>query len=494
MTASTLGGGAAHGPRRIARLLGAAALALAAAACSEDGLVQPNRNNPSQEAIDANLPQAVQLRAAGILALSRDLMAGYVSDVGIHGRESFNYTPTELRNTLEYLTPTALTNASFNTGNWAGPYRNMRGMRDLIALVDRAEDNPFTPAEREATKGFANTMWAYELYRVIAVRDTLGAVVDIVDQQDSAAAFVRRDSVYRVILAKLDQGRTELQAGGGAFPFALTPGFAGFNTPATFAQVNRALHARVAAHLASFTRDADRYRTVLTSLGESFLDASPPADLDLGVYHVFSTASGDALNGVSPVTSPDQLAHPSVGTDAAPGDTRFATKVRRLPNARTGPPNGQSIPTDLQFTIYPTNTSPIPLIRNEELILLRAEARWFTGNAGGALADINLVRQRAGLAPRGAFGSAEEFVTELLAQRRYSLLFEGHRWLDVRRFGRLATLPLDVPTHIRAPWQPLPNAECDARALVIRRRLAAGDATANQPFTGLGAPSCPVVS
>ncbi len=36
-------------------------------------------------------------------------------------------------------------------------------------------------------------------------------------------------------ISLLETGNTELLAGGAAFPFALPPGFAGFDTPATFA-------------------------------------------------------------------------------------------------------------------------------------------------------------------------------------------------------------------------------------------------------------------
>ena len=479
---------------RLARALGIAALALVVGACSDEGLNQPNLNTPSPGGVDANITTGVQLRASGILALSRDQMAGFVSDVGILGRESYNYTPTESRNSTDYLGPNAAANNGFNTGAWAGRYRNMRNARDLIALAERTENNQLTTAERSAVRGFANTMWALELYYVIASRDTLGAPVDIVERNDSVAAFVRRDSVYRFILTKLDAARTDLLAGGGSFPFLLHTGFTGFNTPANFAQFNRALHARVASHAASLGIGGGTtlYTAALASLGQSFLDASPAADLSRGVYAVYSTASGDNLNGVSPQTSPDQLAHPSVETDARPGDTRFAAKTRRLATPRTGPQLGTftTIATSLQYTIYPTNISPIPIIRNEELILLRAEALYFTGNQAGALADINYIRGRHGLAARGSFTGNADFLDELLYQRRYSLMFEGHRWVDVRRFGRLNTLPLDTPNHVRQAWQPIPQAECDARALIIRRIGAA----ANQPYTGLAAPSCPAIS
>jgi len=99
----------------------------------------------------------------------------------------------------------------------------------------------------------------------------------------------------------------------------------------------------------------------------------------------------------------------------------------------------------------------------------KRQALYFTGNAAGALADINFIRRHSGaVAGRAAFATDSAFVAELLLQRRYSLLWEGHRWADVRRFTRmfntLVTLPLDAPTHFRQIEQPVPQAECLQRA------------------------------
>lgn len=56
----------------------------------------------------------------------------------------------------------------------------------------------------------------------------------------------------------------------------------------------------------------------------------------------------------------------------------------------------------------------------------------------------------------------QAFIDELLLQRRYSLLFEGHRWIDHRRFNGLSpvSLPLDQPNHFIAKVQPVTQAEC----------------------------------
>jgi hypothetical protein len=115
--------------------------------------------------------------------------------------------------------------------------------------------------------------------------------------------------------------------------------------------------------------------------------------------------------------------------------------------------------------MYTRPTSPVPIIRNEELILLRAEAEWATGDLDAAAADLDIIRTVSGrLEPLPAAPTAMEIEDEILYNRRYSLLFEGgHRWIDLRRFGRLDELPLDQEGFVINQRYPLPSAECDGR-------------------------------
>ncbi|MBI4419938.1 MAG: RagB/SusD family nutrient uptake outer membrane protein [Gemmatimonadetes bacterium] len=115
--------------------------------------------------------------------------------------------------------------------------------------------------------------------------------------------------------------------------------------------------------------------------------------------------------------------------------------------------------------MYDSPNAAIPIIRNEELILVRAEARWNTGDPAGALADINFVRTTSGGLPSLAgFASATAFVDELLYNRRYSMIWEGgHRWIDMRRYDRLAQLPRALARHKIFPYLPLPLSECTPR-------------------------------
>jgi hypothetical protein len=80
---------------------------------------------------------------------------------------------------------------------------------------------------------------------------------------------------------------------------------------------------------------------------------------------------------------------------------------------------------------------------------------------------INNIRVNSGgLAPSALTTASPDadFVTEILLQKRYSLLLEGHRWIDMRRYGRLDQLPRDLTTGVNAHFvarvQPLPQAEC----------------------------------
>jgi len=192
------------------------------------------------------------------------------------------------------------------------------------------------------------------------------------------------------------------------------------------------------------------------------------------VYHVYSASSGDLLNGISRQTAPDQLAHPSIRPDAqrqaggALPDNQFITKIRTI--ATRNAPGGiaLSIPTDVDFNLYVDQTTPLPIIRNEALILLRAEANVGLGQFAAALTGINCIRASAGSLPAiASFATITDAVDALLYERRYSLLFEGHRWFDVRRYNRINTLPLDIPTHFRVRVMPVPQGECLARGLVI---------------------------
>ncbi len=118
---------------------------------------------------------------------------------------------------------------------------------------------------------------------------------------------------------------------------------------------------------------------------------------------------------------------------------------------------------DIGYTQYSSTTAPIPIIKNEELILLRAEANIGLGNLGAAETDINFVRTNSGgLAPVTL--TAGNALERLLYEKQFSLLWEGgHRWIDLRRYNMLDILPLDQATFQVNARYPIPQDEVSAR-------------------------------
>lgn len=447
----------------------------AAVACS-DRLTVPNYQNATPESIQGDPASALPLLVSGVLRNDRDAATGYVSGVGILGRESYNYTPTEGRNTTGYLSPEVKTSTSFGgVANWAGFFTERRNIQNVIGTVNGAAAGIFTDAQKSATLGFAHTEDALAESYIIATRYNLGAPVDINADPAVLTPFVSRDSVYRFISTELDQAKTELSAGGAAFPFSLHSGYATFTTPANFLKFNRALAARINAYRASIgasgcgaAKSAACYQTVLTNLSESFIN--PTGALSAGPFNVYSSAASDVANGISNQSNTSIVAHAKADSGIqlkADGtrDNRFLTKVITI--TRKAPSNAtHGVGTTFDYSMYSVRESPVPIIKNEELILLRAEARYFTGDIAGALADINTIRVTSGgLAPLAGFANEAAFLDELLYNRRLSLLFEGHRWVDMRRFGRLNLLTLDLPTHVIVSELPVPQNECLSRAL-----------------------------
>ena len=464
--------------------IAAAVAATTIAGCKQSDL---NITNPGAATVKGALgdPTAFQLLATGLMSDYRGLRGGTQGTMGILGRERYNFTPQEGRNTTNALLGIVvggvqkLDPTGFATGPWGGPYGMLRDIFNFKNTVNASTS--LSTAGKAAALGFAQTLEAAAMMDVVANKDTLGAITEIKEAAADLAPFVPRDSVYKFILNTLDAGATNLAGGGAAFPFSLSGGYAGFNTPTTFAQFNRALKARASAWYATQGGGAAAWAQAISALSASFLNAAATtrAALDVGVYATYGVAP-DSPNGLAVATNTDLYAHTSFTTDVqlkADGvtkDDRYTAKIRTGLPSRQGPvtndgPTSGSSTTG--FSIWPAQNSSVAVIRNEELILLRAEARLGTGDKAGAIADLNQVRVNSGGLPAStltAASSDDAVLTGILYEKRYSLMMEGQRWVDMKRYKKLSLLPLDVASgpnkNFVALVIPIPQAECLIRA------------------------------
>ena len=445
------------------RALAAAAIVAAALGACKD-TAQPDVNNPSLEGVQDN-PSRVT-----VTQMVRGVLEGYRQNSGfplafsIIGRDAYNLQSAEPRNTGELLGTSSLDPGGFGAGFWGVHYRTVRTANVLLQSLPSS--TALTEAEKSTASGIVNTVAAIELFTVWASHDTAGMVVDVSGPPETPAPILCRDPAINAIASLLDEAQAEINAGvASGFPFTALPGgFTNFNNKTAFLTFNRAWKAKVDVY-------RRQYQSALTALSQSFVDtgggtlsaAQARALLDRGPAHVFSASPGDALSTLFASLTGTVRAHPSVRSGAETGpngiDARYAAKVTGATSI-----SDQGVSSDIGFIVFPTNTSSVPMIRNEELILLRAQANHGLGNLAAASRDVNFVRTRSGNLAAKTHASLDELLSDLLYNKRYSLLYEtGSRWVDMRFYNRLDQLPKDLPTHKVHANYPVPSNEWLAR-------------------------------
>lgn len=138
-------------------------------------------------------------------------------------------------------------------------------------------------------------------------------------------------------------------------------------------------------------------------------------------------------------------------------DGHEADDVRKVVNATTAPSNKTQKYTRIN------GTDNVQLIRLSEMYLIRAEARAQQNKIADAVADLNVIRNRAGL-PSANPATAAAVVDAVIKERRFEFAHEGHRWFDLRRIGQWNALGLTES--FRSRW-PIPLREVQTSGDII---------------------------
>lgn len=371
------------------------------------------------------LPQAV----SGVLSDMRLRLNTQIDVLSIFGREYYFFTNSDPRFEGDVVKGNLDNNTFYTTTPWASRYAAVKDINlALTGLENTTED--FSPEEIASIRGVLNTLKAHELLTVANNQFSNGIRIDVEDP-DNLGPFVSYEEALTAINELLTSAATDLASGGTSFPFNLTSGYSGFDTPSGFLKFNKGLNARLEAYRGN-------YNNVLNLLEDSFMDLS--GDLTTGVYHTYSLSGADQANPLFIALNQEanvRVAHSSFTADALPNDSRLNKVVlRNSPREATGLIGTHDV------WIYRSNVDPIPIIRNEELILLYAEAN-IVSNPAEAKNAIDIIRNAAGVGPYLGALTQAALIDEVLFQRRYSLFGEGQRWIDMRRFNKIGQLPND---------------------------------------------------
>jgi starch-binding outer membrane protein, SusD/RagB family len=431
----------------------AAVLFATASACKknkfydEDVIIDPNGASVNSVLNNATKAQINQL-GVGVQSTIRNGVTSYYRESGSVGREIIYSASTDNRYFTEILgtqasqfngtnDPAGIFNAYYNS------YSSLRRRAEIL-MKSAQNSSSLSAQEKEATVGFCKSIQAYASIILLNMQGSGGireTFSDLTSPGDllKPGKFGTYTSGLVACKGMADQGLTALNnAGSVAFPFTMTSGWNGFSTVANFKKFNRA----IAARIAMYQKD---WNGMLGAVNASFFDLNE--SFQTGPVMTYSTAANDQTNGL--FHAPNSNGAPYVIFDdfvinAEAGDTRVFGATAKV-GLRTAARQSGAVSSAYEVRMYASNLSPISIIRNEELILMYAEAKINLGGAADltdAVTALNKIRTTYGLANYAGAVTQVALIAELLKQRRYSLFFEGQRWFDALRYNIKASLPL----------------------------------------------------
>lgn len=453
-------------------------LGMALAGCKENPSAPPV-DAPTVDALGSLTRRTLQQLAVGVTAQDRAAFGsiGAIVLPEIFARDVYRIDASEPRYVLETLAGQPDPGSFAGGSAWQPFYTAIRAANTVLIALRTAPATEFTAGEVAASRGFFRTMKALDYYRIVELRDSIGAAIQT-DNPFEVTPIRCKPAVMNYIAALLDSANADFAAATGTtkLPFVLPGGWSAFgrdyNLVANQIRFNRALKGKVDLYRALQNRAApdaalatQAVAALTLALGGAAPGAVPADQMDDGVYYRFDPVVDQIAN----VRADDKIAlNPKVRDSIQVGDTR-ASKIVTRSQALSG--NG--LTSTITFAgAVPTAANqslPIALLRDEEVVLLRAQAYIEAGQLDNARLDINSVRQMYGLAPHLAFVNRRAAIDAVLYEKRYSLLFEGpQRLVDLRAYGFLneATLGTAAKETTSDPFNsafPIPRAELNAR-------------------------------
>lgn len=455
-----------------------AAATFAGVACKDSTVVRPV-DAPTVEAVAGALTRAsLQPLATGVLAQDRAALSGigntYLILAPILGRDFYRIDASEPRYVSETLGGNPDPGSFAGGGGFTAFYTAIRAANNLILSLPSASATELSAAEKSATAGFLRTIKGLDYLRLIELRDTVGIPIQT-DNPEEVTAVRCKEAVLTMISALLDSGLTDLNAAGGStnLPFILPSGFTAhgrnYRLVSNLILFNRALKGKVEVERAINRKapsaaSATAAVTALTTALGAGPGAVPASQFSFGPYYRFVAAGTEAT--ANPISDRNLGLNPLVRDSLQAGDTRGSKIVSRTTLS------GGGISTNVTCALCTASTAnqeaPLGILRDEELVLLRAQAYIELGQFANAALDINSVRTTYGLAPIPVPTTKSEAIDRVLYEKRYSLLGEGaQRFVDLREYLRLNStfLRREVPTDPFNAAFPLSRAELNARGL-----------------------------
>ncbi|TWI95319.1 RagB/SusD domain-containing protein [Mucilaginibacter frigoritolerans] len=350
-------------------------------------------------------------------ALSADELTTSISS---DAQQFYTYTLTPL-------------NGRVTSNLWPLPYQSIFQVNSVLSGV--ANNSALSAALQKQITGEMEVVRALYYFNLV---NMFGGVPLVTTTNYAVTARLPRATtaaIYAQIKADLTDAEKKLTA---AYPSS------GHIRPNLYTAV--ALLAKVDLYLGNWQSAYNEANSVINSglysvanvpLNGVFLDGSNEAIWQLpanGLYSVYSDAA-NFLPQYSGAT-PNYLVTPFLLNAFEAGDQRLQNWI-----GSTSVNNQTLYYANKYKNLDPTVTTEDQMVlRLGEVYLIRAEAAAQLNNLTQALADVNTIRARAGLAPSTATSQAA-VLSAVMHERQVELFCEwGNRWFDLKRTGTAAAV------------------------------------------------------
>jgi starch-binding outer membrane protein, SusD/RagB family len=436
--------------------LAVAATVFAASACKDSNV--PFFTAPTSV---PNSPAGIQNAVTGLLSGSRGDLFSFIVDATGFGRDGANYTNTEPRFITYELGLLPIDPAWAST--WANSYANILQSHQIISTIPSVVP-AFTTAQSQSLVGVIQTIEALNYMVIQEDHDSAGIAIMPALPTSAPPAFCAKDG-WKYIVALLDSANNALHAAGATpLPVKLPSGFNAVSATATsFSAFNRALAGKAGLEyayaiargpggspptpltpgspdIAALTR-ADSAIQASALLDTLHLTPNPAGGFtpdNWTVLHNFSAQSGDLVNPVNANIGTYIVLTPIPSSQDTINDLRWKTKFAVNPHLPVQDPGYSIAASNYIYNMYSTPGAFIPIVRNEELALVRAEIQIGLGNYNAAWAYINEVRTKVGgLAALPVNATYQPTRDAMLHEQQISTAFEasGDRMIAVRMYG-----------------------------------------------------------
>jgi len=344
---------------------------------------------------------------------------------------------------------------------WTTPYVEIYQVNDVLAGI--THNNNLSASFIKQVTGEMEVVRAFTYFYQVNLFGGLPLVTTTDYNINATLPKATPAAVYKQILTDLNDATTKLTAAYASYPATYTGGplvSSGHARPNLYTAV--ALKAKVNLYLGNWQAAYTEADSVIqhggfnleSDLNNVFLDGSAEAIWQVPVNNKYG-GSGDASNFVPYGGTPAYPVTDSLLNRFEPGD------LRRKNWLAFNVVGGKNVYYPFK---YKDKAPTIPatgfvLLRFAEMYLIRAEAAiQLNNNLNAAVADINTIRQRAGLAPAiiTASSSQPALLAAVRQERRLELCFEfGNRFFDLSRTAGDNKYPVSgqAPA-VLAGWQP----------------------------------------